>query len=138
MFSRLSGKNKKPGVDLASAERVFESVHITADRVGTALCVSIADEHVTEREAGIIYDESVAQLDDRCTGIVLDFSNVEMLASAGIGTLVRLHKRMKERKGQVALCGLSSELKELLKLTRMDKLLTVCDDKPSAVAAVVS
>lgn len=139
MFSRKGGKSKqsKSG-EVPAPKPVFSSVHIEAERVGPVLCVLIKDEHITEREAGILYDETDAQIDDRCTAIVLDFSQVMMLASAGIGTLVRLHKRIGERKGTLAVCAMSEELAELFKLTRMDKLITVKPDRASALAGLMS
>ena len=102
------------------------------------LCVRVVDEHITERESGILYDETEALIDERCTAIVLDLASVGMLASAGIGAVVKLHKRMGERKGMLAVCGLSTELTELFKLTRMDRLLMVKPDRDAAIAALSS
>ncbi len=136
MFSRLTGKSRKDAGQTPQIERVFESVHTTADRVGPILCMTCIDESISEREAGILFDETDALIDDRCTGIVVDLQNVMMLTSAGIGALVRLHKRIGERKGRLAVCSLSAELAELFKLTRMDKLLVVAQDRESALAAM--
>jgi anti-anti-sigma factor len=136
VFSRLTGKSKKPKGPAEAAERVFESVHTTADRIGPVLCVTLIEEAVTEREAGIIYDETENLIDDRCSGIVVDLGNVMVLTSAGIGALVRLHKRIGERKGRLAVCSMSDELAELFKLTRMDKLFVVAADRDGAVTAL--
>ena len=133
MFSKFTGKNKKSAAT-EPAERVFESVHTVADRIGPVLCMTCVEEAITEREAGIIYDETDALIDDRCTGIVVDLGNVMVLTSAGIGALVRMHKRINERKGKLAVCSLSDELLELFKLTRMDKLFVVAADRGAAVA----
>ena len=137
MFSRKSGKlNRTKPVVSQDATPVFSSVHVDVERIGPALYVLVKDEHITEREAGILYDETDAQIDERCTAIVLDFSQVTMLASAGIGTLVRLHKRIGERKGSLAVCAMSEDLAELFKLTRMDKLITVKPDRVTALAGL--
>ena len=138
MFSRKSGKGRSSKTPTAKAVEVFNSVHIVAERVGPVLCVRVVDEHITERESGILYDETEALIDERCTAIVLDLASVGMLASAGIGAVVKLHKRMGERKGMLAVCGLSTELTELFKLTRMDRLLMVKPDRDAAIAALSS
>lgn len=137
MFSRRSNRGKPSSSETANRERVFSSVHVVADRVGPVLCVRVADENITEREAGILYDETEALIDERCTAIVLDLVEVTLLASAGIGTLVRLHKRIGERKGTLAVCSLSHELAEVFKLTRMDRLFDVHQDREAALAALL-
>lgn len=137
MFSKFSGKTKKPKGGMPESERVFESVHLTADRVGPVLCVTVLGESITEREAGILYDETEAQVDERCTAIVVDLGHVMVMTSAGIGTLVRVHKRISERKGSLVVCGLSEELVELFKLTRMDKLFAVAGNRDDACAGLL-
>ncbi|MBZ0173418.1 MAG: STAS domain-containing protein [Phycisphaerales bacterium] len=136
MFSKLGGMFKKPGDgdgEGPAFERVFESHHLKADRSGVLLCVSIRCESVTDREAGIVFAESNALLDDACTGLIVDLGHVEVLTSAGIGTLVRLHKRMEERKGRLAVCALNEELAELFRLTRIDRLFVLTDDRNTAL-----
>ena len=133
MFSRFSGKTKKPGCEDLEVQRVFESVHLIADRIGSVLCVTVVGENISERESGILYDETDSQIDERCSAIVVDLRNVMMITSAGIGTLVRIHKRIAERKGTLTVCGLSEELAELFKLTRMDKLFSVSENRDSAI-----
>lgn len=137
MFSRFAGKSKKPAGEDLEPQRVFESVHLIADQIGHVLCVTVVGESITERESGILYDETDAQIDDRCTAIVVDLGNVMMMTSAGIGTLVRIHKRISERKGTLTVCGLSEELAELFKLTRMNKLFTIAQDRESAIAGLL-
>lgn len=138
MFSRLTGKGKgEQPRDIPDAQRVFASTHITADTVGPVLCVFVVGETMSEREAGILFDETDAQINDRCTSIVVDLSSVTMMSSAGIGALVRIHKRIDERKGQLAVCGLSEELIELFKLTRMDRLFRVAPDRDAAIAVLL-
>jgi anti-sigma B factor antagonist len=136
VFSRLTGKSKPNASEDLALTRVFESLHLTADRAGPVLLITCLEECVSEREAGILHDETEAQIDDRCTAIVVDLGKVMMLTSAGIGSLVRLHKRISERKGKLAVCSLSTELAELFKMTRMDKLLVVAPDREAALAAV--
>lgn len=136
VFSKLGKMFKQPGDgdgEGPAFERVFDSHHLMAERAGALLCVSIRCESVSDREAGIVFDEANAQLDDACAGLVVDLGHVEVLTSAGIGTLVRLHKRMEERKGRLAVCSLNDELTELFKLTRMDRLFLLADDRVTAI-----
>lgn len=138
VFSKFGDMFKKQGdgPDATPAEEVHRSRHLLAERAGSVLCVTVESESVTDREAGIIFDETDALIDDRTAGLVVDLRNVCVLSSAGIGTLVRLHKRIGERKGKLAVCMLNEELAELFKLTRIDKLVSLTDTQEAAIRAV--
>jgi anti-sigma B factor antagonist len=58
--------------------------------------------------------------------VILDFTRVETLASRAIGMIVTLHKKLSAVSGgQLVLCGVSPQLTQLLKITRLDRLLKV-------------
>ena len=68
--------------------------------------------------------------------IVLDFERVQFLSSQAIGMLLGMQKKLAALKNsKLILCGVGPRLMELLKITRLDRLLTV---KPSQVEAVRS
>jgi anti-sigma B factor antagonist len=66
-------------------------------------------------------------IDDHVTGrLLLDFSKVEYLSSQAIGIIVGLHKKAsKITGGKLVLCGVGPQLMQLLKITRLDRLLKV-------------
>lgn len=139
VFSKIGkvfGKGGGEGENDNPAQHRFDSHHIEASQVGTSLVVLVRCEHVSEREATIIYDETDALLDDHTVHVVVDMTHVEVLTSAGIGTLVRLHKRAEDRGGKLAVCSLNDELAELFKLTRMDRLFILKADRAAALGAV--
>ena len=58
--------------------------------------------------------------------LLLDFSKVETFSSQAIGLIVNLHKKMASKAGgQLVICGVSPQLTQLLKITRLDRLLKV-------------
>lgn len=77
--------------------------------------------------------------DQKRTRMILDFEQVQFLSSQVIGMLLSLHKRIAAAKSadpgaQLVLCGLRPELLELLKITRLDRLLTI---KPTRKDTIV-
>jgi anti-sigma B factor antagonist len=67
--------------------------------------------------------------------VVLDFSALDYMNSGGIGLLVTLLVRA-QRAGQKLLAlGLSDHYKQILALTRLDEVIAIHDDEPSALAA---
>lgn len=130
------GDDDGAGGEHDPSEVNYESHHIEASQLGSALIVLVRCENVSEREASIIYNETDALLDGRIVHVIVDMSHVEVLTSAGIGTLVRLHKRADGRGGKLAVCSLNEELADLFKLTRMDRLFVLAEDRAAALGAV--
>jgi anti-sigma B factor antagonist len=58
--------------------------------------------------------------------ILLDMSQVQYISSQFVGILVSLQKKLSELSdGKLVLCGVGPRLTELLKITQLDRLLTV-------------
>lgn len=66
--------------------------------------------------------------------VVIDFNVVQFLASALLGKLITLNKRLIARKGSLKLCGLQPDVRELFALTSLDRMFDIKD----AVESVVS
>ena len=101
------------------------------DRAGGLLRVTVLCGRVSEREADILLGE-IEPLLDGAVSLIVDLGHVGVLSSAGIGMLVRLHKHAQKRGGRLAVCALNSELDELFKITRMDRLFLVAPDRDAA------
>ena len=58
--------------------------------------------------------------------VILDFEKVQFLSSQAIGIVLTMNKKLSGLKNsRLILCGVGPKLMELLKITRLDKLLTV-------------
>jgi anti-anti-sigma factor len=60
--------------------------------------------------------------------LLLDFTNIERLGSAELGTLVGLHKRMKACGGRLTLFNLNADIYEVFTATKLQTLLGICRD----------
>jgi anti-sigma B factor antagonist len=68
--------------------------------------------------------------------MILDFSKVEFISSQAIGIVIGLNRRLATLpNSKLLLCGVNGKLIELLKITRLDKVLTV---KPTQKEAINS
>lgn len=58
--------------------------------------------------------------------IILDFERVQYLSSQAIGIVINLQKKLsKLPHSKMVLCSVGPKLMELLKITRLDKVLTI-------------
>ena len=84
---------------------------------------SLMDTMELARISDVIYPLVDAQDKRR---MILDFTSVQYLSSQAIGILLTLHNKLKALdKSKLVLCGVSPKLMELLKITRLDRVLTV-------------
>jgi len=65
---------------------------------------------------------------------IFDFSDVPIVTSAGIGTLVRLLVRLRGLGGAIAICGCSDKICEVFDIVMLKDLLQVCDSEDEARA----
>jgi len=69
--------------------------------------------------------------------IILDFSRVEFISSQAIGIVIGLNRRLaKLPHSKLLLCGVSGKLIELLRITRLDKVLTLKPTQKEAIASL--
>jgi anti-sigma B factor antagonist len=68
--------------------------------------------------------------------IVLDFESVSHMSSSALGMLITLHKRVRERDGQLRLCNIQPAIHEVFVITRLNEILQIVGDRDEAVASL--
>jgi anti-sigma B factor antagonist len=66
------------------------------------------------------------------TQVVLDFTSVKFMASAMLGKLVALQKKCVEYRAKLKLCGISPEIMEVFKITKLNKVFDIQSDEAAA------
>ena len=66
--------------------------------------------------------------------IILDFANVQYISSQAIGIVLTMNKKLSTlKRSKLVLCGVGAKLMELLKITRLDRILTIKATQREAV-----
>lgn len=81
------------------------------------------------------FDCLEGEIEDGNNRVVLDCSELMFLSSLGIGTLIRIQSRLKQRGGTVKLAGVQGVVADVLHVVHLDRLL---DIYPSVDAAAAS
>jgi len=111
----------------------MDSTFVSTEVVNGRLVARLKCEKVAEREAPIISGELGAEASKHSWRLALDMSEVMLLASVGLGALVTLNKNCKANSGKLVVFGLGSELFEVLKITRLDRIITIAKDRDAAL-----
>jgi anti-sigma B factor antagonist len=65
--------------------------------------------------------------------LILDMSQTTLIGSSFIELVVRAWKRVKNRDGMMALCGLQPFCMEVMKVSRLDTIWPIYADRPAAM-----
>jgi anti-sigma B factor antagonist len=67
--------------------------------------------------------------------VILDFRNVKFMSSSMLGKLVQVHKKAAEFKVKMKFCSIDPEIRQVFKITKLDKLFEIESDEAAARAA---
>lgn len=79
---------------------------------------------IYSQDASILRDELLEQIDRGATEISIDLSELNYIDSTGLGVLITIHKRIKEKDGKIVMTGAQGMVEQLFKRTRLDRVLT--------------
>ena len=105
----------------------------TENGVGIAILLA---PNLGSREAPIIKQEVLTYAPKVTHKVVLDFEHVTMMGSLALGVMVDLAKQCKAANGALALCNLNDDLRGVLKMSHLDRLLTITKDRAGAVRKI--
>jgi anti-anti-sigma factor len=82
-------------------------------------------------------EEILDRLNDQSIrGVILDFGRTDYFGSTALGFFLRLWKRMQTSNRRMAFCNLSSHEREILDVTKLVDLWSLCGSREEALQAV--
>ncbi|MFI4896200.1 MAG: STAS domain-containing protein [Phycisphaerales bacterium JB059] len=130
------GSNDEPDNAPPTGEPLLDSVHAAAEGFPSHAVATVRCERIAEREGPILVSELSEVAKARDCRLAIDLTEVMMISSAGIGSLVQLHRACAEHRGKLVLFGISEEMLAMLKVARLDKLFTIKSKRDDAIGAL--
>jgi anti-sigma B factor antagonist len=102
---------------------------------GAVTVVELTDKKLLEEESISRIGEQLNALVSgaECPTMVVDFSSVGHMSSSALGMLITLHKRIREKNGQLRLCGVRPSIYEVFVITRLNEIFRVCTTRQEAM-----
>ena len=82
---------------------------------------------------GTIIRNAVVSRIDNTKKFALDISNVKLVDSGGLGSLVALLKNIANHQGKLTLVGMNKSVRMMFELSRMDRQFSLVEDMPKAI-----
>ncbi len=67
--------------------------------------------------------------------VLIHFGRVSFMSSSALGMLIRIHKKCKEFKISLKLSNISPNIREVFKITGLEKIFDICPDASDAQEA---
>jgi len=109
-------------------------------RMKVALAGDVTVVTLTDRK--ILDEVNIAQIGDQLGKLVaqnaqpkmvLDFTNVSHMSSSALGMLITLHKRIREKNGQLRLAAIQPAIYEVFVITRLNEILKISATQEDAL-----
>jgi anti-sigma B factor antagonist len=106
----------------------------TESNNGLAICRVDGEINITTSpDLKKTFDKLIAQ---KTPKIVIDLSKVTYVDSSGLATLVGILKNMRSYGGKMRLAGMSTKIKSLFEITKLDKLFEIMATEEEAIAGL--
>ena len=115
--------------------RIVEHSKLKIDDVEGLTVVTFPDLQITSADSINGVWDVISRLILPSGGIrlVLDCSQVRFLSSTALGGLMRIARKVRSSGGELRLCSVTPAVLDVLKLTRMDKVIEICTSREEAL-----
>lgn len=113
-----------------------ETQFVKSEVIRNGVLARVQCEKVSDYESTVLGNELHLLADSNKWRLVLDLSKVQLLTSAGIRVLIMMNTKAVQNKGKFIIAGMSDELLELIKMTRLDRMFTLIKEPKKAVDAI--
>ena len=95
------------------------------------LTARLTGPSVGQREGEVVAAmiQSRLEADDAVSSIVLDFSDISFINSAGLGSCVVVHQTAKSHGAAVVLYAMQTSIRDVFTMTRLDKIFKIAADE---------
>jgi anti-sigma B factor antagonist len=100
-------------------------------RIGDITVVTCSGRIIEGSESASLRQHLEGLAQDPC--VVLNLGAIDFVDSTGLGMLVRLLTRSRTVGGDLKLCDVSSRIREVLRITRLDTLFDILDSEAEAI-----
>ncbi len=96
------------------------------------LMILRADGGLNSGTAGQLSEKIAALVAGGVRSIIVDCSQLEIISSLGLSSLLMLHTRIKRVGGEVKLCGLKGSIVQVIRMTKLDRIFELYPDIEAA------
>jgi anti-sigma B factor antagonist len=118
----------------------FKPIYFRIEERGALVIAHIAKASLSEEDNIEHLGQELTMLVDQygCRLLVVNFEVVTLITSAALGKFISLHRNLHRREGQLAICGVTDMMADVLLATRLNeyfKLTATVDDAVTLISS---
>jgi anti-anti-sigma factor len=121
--------------ELGPFGRVTMPLEITQREVNGIYLLALKGRLVLGEESNGLRTTIDNLLASGATRIVINLEQVNHVDSAGLGSLIEMHRKIKAKGGGIKLCNLGPNLRRALEIARLLPIFETCSSETAAVAS---
>lgn len=98
---------------------------------------TLKEKNITSHNSAELKSEIAILAAEGNTSILLNFSEVEFMDSSGLSALLNADRAAKENNGFLVIYGLNQNNSNLLKIAKLDKVLSVAHTEKEAIDLII-
>ena len=130
----MTDNTNMTGIQLKNSSDGRRSLFVDVSFCNGTLNACLVGPRIGEREATIVanaVNAKIKEYNDKVTSLVLDFSEVQFVSSLGLGMCIDVRNTAENCNAKTAIVGLTSHLKELFEMMRLDRLFKIESAQPN-------
>ncbi len=102
--------------------------HLEVEEIGDITVVNFTDKNLNEWDIQIIGQRLFGLVNEQGKkNILLDFTNVEYLPTAGLGKLIILNDKVINAGGKLVICSAPPNICKIFEIVRLNKLIQIVE-----------
>jgi anti-sigma B factor antagonist len=99
--------------------------------------INLNGELLESSQGNLLLEELEKKLSEGNLNFIVDFSKLNFLNSCGLGILVRMLTKIRNKSGEIVGFGLNEKVNKLLIITKLNQLFTIKEDLLSSTKAII-
>ena len=95
--------------------------------------LSLKGDLIGEESGSNIIEVVNSNMEFATNGCAIDFSGVRYMNSSGLGVLITIHTKFKNKQGEVIIVNPSTQVNKLLSITKLDTLFSSVETQEDAI-----
>ena len=106
---------------------------IHTQRNNGTLIVKVESRRIDSSNARSFHTSLEDAIQDDDTGLVLNFSNVSYISSAGMRVILSVLKVLQKKEAKFAICDMKDSVREVFNISGFDKIVDIRDSQDDAL-----
>ena len=115
-----------------------QTPRMNVTREGDVTIIELTDRKILDEINIAQIGEELTQLADQSDApkLLIDFASVSHMSSSALGMLITLHKRIREKGGELRFCNIQPAIYEVFVITRLNEIFRICRTRAEAIESL--